>query len=152
MALAEYPKPDIAVMLGASGSQWSVLVEHLAQGDEAEAGRLELLDAETRFATTQPMLDDIAPLMSRAVGLPVTPRHDHARGRQPTIDRLGDEMHAGEHLEWKKSAFLLLRDVRNALAHGNPPKDRHSRQVLRDPDCLRSELEKACQRLLEKER
>ena len=49
------------------------------------------------------------------------PPDDHATGRKPVIDRLGDEMHAGEHREWKKSTFLLLSDVRNALAHGNPP-------------------------------
>jgi len=43
MALAGHLKPDAAVILGTSGSQWSVLVEHLAHGDEAEDVRLELL-------------------------------------------------------------------------------------------------------------
>ena len=47
MALAGHLRPDAAVILGTSGSQWSVLVEHLAQGDEVETARLELLDAET---------------------------------------------------------------------------------------------------------
>ena len=367
MALAGHLNPDAAVVLGTTGSQWSVLVEHLAQGNEAETERVELFDAETHSAITQPMLDDVARLMSQAVGLPVTPRlipfgqdaheqyeilgtiadtvpngdvsldlthgfrhlgmvcflsafmlervrnlhvrglwygaldmtdrtsgitpvlrldgltrvrrwvvaldrfdatgdygvfaplliedgvasdkagcleraaffertqnlsdaarqlrtflpvldaplagaaglfqtrlaerlrwvkseglaehqrklafehlkrgdylraavfgwealrtlecerrglpaDDHATGRKPAIDRLGDEMHAGEHPEWKKSAFLLLRDVRNALAHGNPPGSRRSRQVLQSPDRLRPELETAFQRLLAKER
>ena len=74
MALAEHLRPDAAVILGTSGSQWSVLVEHLAQGDEVETARLELLDAETHSTITQSMLDDVAPVMSRAVGLSVTPR------------------------------------------------------------------------------
>ena len=367
IALAGHLRPDGAVIFGTCGSRWSVLVEHLVQGDEAEAARLQLLDAETHATITQPMLDDVAPLMSRAVGLPVTPRlvpsgkdadeqyeilgaiaatvpngdvsfdlthgfrhlgvvgflsafmlervrnlnvrglwygaldmtdpasgitpvlsldglarvrrwvdaldrfdatgdygvfaplliedgvaadkagclaraaffertqnlsdaarqlrtflpvldsplagaaglfrtrlaerlrwvkseglaehqrklafehlkrgdylraamfgwealrtlecerrglpaDDHASGRKPAIDRLGDEMHAGEHPDGKKSVFLLLRDVRNALAHGNPPGSRRSRQVLQNPDRLRSELEKAFQGLLERER
>ena len=367
MALAGNLRPDAAVILGTRGSQWSVLVEHLAQGNEVEDTRLELLDAETHATITQPMLDDVTPLMSRAVGLPVTPRlipfgedadeqyeilgeiadtvpngdvsfdlthgfrhlgmvgflsafmlerlrnlhvrglwygaldmtdrkngitpvlrldglirvrrwvdaldrfdatgdygvfaplliedgvaedkaacleraafyertlnlsdagrqlgtflpvldrplsgasglfqkrlaerlrwvkaggladhqrklafehlkrrdflraavfgwealrtleceryglrsDDYATGRKLATDRLDDEMRAGEHPEWKKSAFVLLRDVRNALAHGNPPRHQRSRRVLGDPDRLRSELEKAFQRLLEKER
>ena len=50
MALAGHLNPDAAVVLGTIGSQWSMLVEHLAQGDEAETERLELLDAETHSA------------------------------------------------------------------------------------------------------
>ena len=366
IALAGHLQPDGAVILGTSGSQWSVLVEHLAPGDEVEAARLELLDAETHSTIAQPMLDAVAPLMSGAVGLPVTPRlipsgrdadeqyeilgavaetvangevtfdlthgfrhlgmvgflsafmlervrnlrvrglwygaldmtdssgvtpvlrldglvrvrrwvdaldrfdatgdygvfapllvedgvaddkagcltraaffertqnlsdaahqlrtflpildtplpgatglfqtrlaerlrwvkagdpaqhqrrlafehlkrgdylraavfgwealctvecerrrlppGDYDTGRKPAIDCLAAELRAGEHPERKKSAFLLLRDVRNALAHGSPPRSRHSQQVVQNPDRLRSELEKAFQRLLQKER
>ena len=366
MALAGHLKPDAAVILGTSGSQWSVLVEHLAHGDEAEDVRLDLLDAETHATISQPMLDQVTPLMSRAVGLPVTPRlipfgegadeqyeilgaiadtvpngdvsfdlthgfrhlgmvgflsafmlervrnlhvrglwygaldmtnrtsgitpvlrldglarvrrwvdaldrfdatgdhgvfaplliadgvpedkvgclaraaffertqnlsdaarqirtflpildtplsgaaglfqtrlaerlrwvkskgladhqrklavehlkrrdylraavfgwealctlecerrglrsDDYATGRKPATDLLGDEIRAGEHPEWK-SAFLLLRDVRNALAHGNPPRNRRSREALQNPNRLRSQLEKTFQLLLERER
>lgn len=364
-ALAGHLKPDAAVILGTSGSQWSVLVEHLAQANEAEAARLELLDAEIHARVTQPMLDAVAPLTSEAVGLPVTarlipfgkdadeqyeildaiagtvpngdvsfdlthgfrhlgmvgflsafmlerirnlhvrglwygaldmtdrtsgitpvlrldgltrvrrwvdaldrfdatgdygvfaallvedgiaedkagcleraaffertqnlsdavrqlrtflpvldtplpgaagrfqprlverlrwikaaglaehqrrlafehlkrrdylraavfgwealctlecerrglPPGDYATGRKLATDRLGDEMRDREHPEWKKSAFLLLRDVRNALAHGNPPRNRRSREVLQNPSRLRSELERSFQCLLEK--
>ena len=76
---------------------------------------------------------------------------DDYTNRKLAIDRLGDEMHDGEHSERKKSAFLLLRDVRNALAHGNPPRHRRSREVLQESSRLRSELEKSFQCLLEKE-
>lgn len=73
-ALAGHLQPDAAVIFGTSGSQWSVLVEHLARGAEAEAARLELLDAEIHARVAQPMLDAVAPLMSEAVGVPVTAR------------------------------------------------------------------------------
>ncbi|MCY4373984.1 MAG: hypothetical protein OXC31_09415, partial [Spirochaetaceae bacterium] len=73
-------------------------------------------------------------------------------GGLPRVRFPYEEMRAGEHPEWKKSAFLLLRDVRNALAHGSPPGSRRSRQVLQSPDRLRSQLEKSFQRLLENER
>ena len=226
MALAGHLRPAAAVILGTSGSQWSVLVEHLAQGDEVETARLELLDAETPedkagclaraafFERTQNLSDATRQLrtflpildtpLTGAAGLFQTrlaerlrwikaggladhqrklafehlkrrdflraavfgwealhtlecerhglPSDDYSTGRKLAMDRLDEEMHAGKHPEWKKSAFLLLRDVRNALAHGNPPRHRRSRQVLGDPDRLRSELEKAFQRLLEKQR
>ena len=74
MALAGHLKPDAAVVLGTGGSQWSMLVEQLAQGDEAETERLELLEAEAHSGIKQPMLDNVASLMSQAVGLTVTPR------------------------------------------------------------------------------
>ena len=51
MALAGHLKPDAVVVLGTGGSQWSVLVEHLVQGDEAETERLALL----RSAATIPV-------------------------------------------------------------------------------------------------
>ena len=206
MALAEHLKPDTAVILGTSGSQWSVLVEHLAKGEEVEEARLQLYEAETRSTITQPMLNAVAPIMRRAVGTVVTPRvipfgkdadeqyrvldviadavpigevsfdlthgfrhlgmvgfmsallecarrglrvDDYETGRKPAIDRLSEEMHAGEHSESKKAAFLLLRDIRNTLAHGGPARRQDSRAVLRDPDRLYAEMGKTLRRLLQ---
>ena len=364
MALARYLKLDAAIILGTRGSQWSVLVEHIAQGHEAEDARIELLDAESQFGITQAMLDRVAPIMSRAVDTPVTPRlipfgkdaaeqyeileaiagtvangdvsfdlthgfrhlgmvgflsafmlervrnlhvrdlwygaldmtdrasgltpvlrldgltrvrrwvdaldrfdatgdygvfapllladgvgddkagcleraafhertlnladaarqietfpeeprrsstggcvrlvpepprgtaslgpggrlgrpsaqaglrvseardfmraavfgwealatlecgrrrlrpDEYRTGRKPAIDGLVTEMDAGDHPEWKRSAFLLLRDIRNALAHGSPPGRRDARQALRDPERLHAALENSFQRLL----
>ena len=80
------------------------------------------------------------------------PSDDYATGRKLAADRLDEEMRAGEHPGWREAAFRLLRDIRNALAHGNPPRNRDSRQVLRDPDRLRSELQRSFRRLLGNER
>ena len=76
---------------------------------------------------------------------------DYETGRKPAIKQLTEEMYGDEHPESKKAAFLLLRDIRNTLAHGNPAKRKHSRAVLRDPDRLHTELGKSFRRLLQQE-
>lgn len=65
--------PDCVVILGTSGSQWSVLVENFAVKDEEEEARLKLIDAEIGQKVKQDMLDRIAGLMSKAVGIRVVP-------------------------------------------------------------------------------
>lgn len=75
LALSRYLKPDVTVILGTSGSQWGVLVEHLAGKDAAdEEARIGLLDAEADDAVCQSLLDRLKPLMERAVGCVVVPR------------------------------------------------------------------------------
>ena len=74
LALSRHLKPHTVVILGTCSSQWGVLVEHLAEGDSDEDARLRLFDAEDNGAVTQPLLDDVAPLMKRAVGCDVHPR------------------------------------------------------------------------------
>ena len=133
MALAGHLKPDAAVVLGTSGSQWSVLVEHLAQTNEAEAARLELLDAEIHARVAQPMLDAVAPLMSETLGLPVTARlipfGKDAGEQYEILDAIADTMPIGDvsfdlthgfrHLGMVGflSAFMLER-VRNLRVRG----------------------------------
>ena len=133
MALAGHLRPDAAVILGTSGSQWSVLVEHLAQANYAEAARLELLDAEIHAKVTQPMLDAVAPLMSETVGLPVTARlipfGKDADEQYEILDAIADTVpngdvsfdltHGFRHLGMVGflSAFMLER-VRNLRVRG----------------------------------
>ena len=74
LALLRHLKPHTVVILGTCSSQWGVLVEHLAEGDSDEDARLRLFDAEDNGAATQPLLDDVAPLMKRAAGCDVHPR------------------------------------------------------------------------------
>ncbi len=74
LALAEYIKPDRVLMLGTTGSMWGVLVEHLAVEGQEEAMRLELMEAESQGLVDQPLLDRVAPLLERAVGIDVLPR------------------------------------------------------------------------------
>ena len=74
LALSGYLDVEAIVILGTRGSQWGVLVENLAtEGDEEEL-RLTLLDAESRDGVEQELLDELKPLMSRAVGCRVIPR------------------------------------------------------------------------------
>ena len=80
LALAEYikPKPERVVILGTKGSQWGVLVENLVKTTEEKEARFELLvrllEAETEQDVSQNMLDQVADLMCKAVGVPVVPR------------------------------------------------------------------------------
>ena len=68
------PKPSAVVVLGTDGSDWGVLVEKLAKGDEEEDSRIELLEAESKGAVTQAMLDAVTPIIARGFGTTVVPR------------------------------------------------------------------------------
>ena len=75
LALSRHLRPDATVILGTSGSQWSVLVEHLAGEDSAhEEARIRLVDAEAAGTVHQALLDQLKPLVEQAVGGPVSPR------------------------------------------------------------------------------
>lgn len=68
-------------------------------------------------------------------------------GRRPAIEEFEAEINEGDHPDWKRDAFHRLKAIRNALAHGSPPVNRH-RKVLKQPELLRTELERAFQQLL----
>ena len=48
----------------------------------------------------------------------------------------------------RRNAFFTLRSIRNALAHGNPPRNPRILSILRDADRLRNEMDSAFQILL----
>lgn len=73
LALAHHIQPDRIVMLGTATSMWDVLVEHLALEDEALDLRLQLTMAANNGNITQELLNQAAPLMQEAIGLPVEP-------------------------------------------------------------------------------
>lgn len=74
LALARHLNPDEIVILGTTGSLWSVLVENLAgKAGEDEDARLELMAAEERRNVDRPLLDRLAPLMVRAMNADVRP-------------------------------------------------------------------------------
>lgn len=73
-ALAEHLDSDRLVILGTAGSMWSVLVESLADADEAQDLRLELMEAEAAGSVDQALLDRAQPLMARATGREVRAR------------------------------------------------------------------------------
>ena len=74
LALSRHLKPDDIVILGTRSSQWSVLVEHLTADEGDEETRLQLMNAEADGTVTQDLLDQVAPLMQRAVNCQVVPR------------------------------------------------------------------------------
>ncbi|WP_019627864.1 TIGR02221 family CRISPR-associated protein [Thioalkalivibrio sp. AKL10] len=53
----------------------------------------------------------------------------------------------GEEADWKRQAWQLLRQLRNAMAHGTPPKNPHVQRIMHNPDRLHRELETAINRL-----
>lgn len=71
---------------------------------------------------------------------------DHAT-RDEIAKAFGVELHAGQHADWKRDAFLTLRNLRNALAHGTPPTREALRNTLRDPAALAAEIQRCLQRL-----
>ena len=74
LALTEYLDADSVIVLGTCGSQWGVLVEHLAVEGEEEDARLHLLGAEENAGVEQRMLDRVTPTMNKAVGSKVIPK------------------------------------------------------------------------------
>ena len=60
--------------------------------------------------------------------------------RSKAIEEFGSEIKDECHPAWKKRAFHRLRTIRNALAHGNPPRDPRDRTILGDADRLKAEL------------
>lgn len=57
------------------------------------------------------------------------------------------ELEDGEHADWRRSAFWLLKNVRNALAHGTRPAYAPHAQLLQNPVRLREKLEQTLNRL-----
>ena len=73
LALARHLKPDEIVILGTASSMWSVLVENLAARAADEDARITLTEAENDGTVNQRLLNRVAPLMERALGVTVRP-------------------------------------------------------------------------------
>lgn len=71
LALAEYLKPDQTVIFGTSGSMWDVFIEHQARGSQAEDARLRLQEAAEGDAVDEALLQEVAPIISDRLGIPV---------------------------------------------------------------------------------
>jgi CRISPR-associated Csx2 family protein len=86
LALRDQLKPTRMVLLGTAGSMWDVLIEHLAAEGADEDARLELMEAARGARVEQALLERVAPLLERALGLPVQPRLI-SYGREETEQR-----------------------------------------------------------------
>jgi CRISPR-associated Csx2 family protein len=68
--------------------------------------------------------------------------------REEAAAALNRKYKGGGYDEESADAFLTIRTLRNALAHGNPPEDKDFRDLLASPDDLRRALKNAVGRLL----
>lgn len=74
--------------------------------------------------------------------------HDHQRGREPAAEMLEAEIKAGQHSDATREGYWMLKNLRNALAHGNLPSDPRVRQIVASRERLPAELRRAIDRLL----
>jgi CRISPR-associated Csx2 family protein len=71
LALAEYWIPDLAVILGPSGSMWDVFVENESREGEFEEARLRLMEAAQTETVDESRLAGVEPIVAARLGLPV---------------------------------------------------------------------------------
>lgn len=71
LALQAIVRPNRIIILGTAGSMWDVFIEHHANADAAlEEARLKLMEAVQREAVDQALLDELAPLIEKCLGIP----------------------------------------------------------------------------------
>ena len=68
--------------------------------------------------------------------------------RETVAAELEDELKQDRHPDWKREAYWTLKNLRNALAHGNPPSKERYRRMLKESKRLANELESSFERLL----
>lgn len=73
---------------------------------------------------------------------------DYRNGRSPAEAAFEAEIKAGDYPREQEQAYWLLKNTRNALAHGSHEAQSRLRQTLADPERLPRELRNAMQTLL----
>lgn len=68
---------------------------------------------------------------------------DFNQGRASAIASTESEINGNQRMETFKQAWWGLKNLRNALAHGTPPRDVRLQRILRDRDALHKEIQ-AC--------
>ncbi|MBB5015882.1 TIGR02221 family CRISPR-associated protein [Rehaibacterium terrae] len=116
-------KPDLA------GWQHALALQALQRGDILRASVFGL-EAFLSRATHEMQGDPL--------------RHeDRERADQAFRQELKDD----EHPDWKREAYWLLKNVRNACAHGTVPRFRKHAELMKNPERLRRELEATLNRM-----
>lgn len=72
-----------------------------------------------------------------------------SKAREKADERFQQQLKTGDHPDWKRQAYWLLKNVRNALAHGTPPDIEEHRRLLHNPERLARELRAAIDRLFQ---
>lgn len=67
--------------------------------------------------------------------------------RENTDKAFSRQLDAGEHPQWKRKAYRLLKNIRNACAHGTPPSYYAYAELMKNPERLRREIEATLNRL-----
>jgi len=75
-------------------------------------------------------------------------QQDHKGGREPAAEMFEAEINAGQHNDATREGYWMLKNLRNALAHGNPASDPRVRQIVASRERLPAELRQAIDRLL----
>lgn len=100
LALRDEVQPDRLVLLGTTGSMWSVLIEQLAVGGEEEDLRLRLIEAAENNAVDPALLDAATPLVEQALGLPCALRlidyGKTSQGQANILDVIADSIPKGQ--------------------------------------------------------
>ncbi|MBK1693443.1 TIGR02221 family CRISPR-associated protein [Chromatium weissei] len=73
--------------------------------------------------------------------------HDHQEERKPAAEAFEAEIKAGKYSQATRNAYWTLKNVRNALAHGNPASKEEIRQILVNPEQLPIKLRRALDQL-----
>lgn len=74
--------------------------------------------------------------------------NDYEIGRKPAADALDAQIRAKRLGANFQESYWMLKNLRNALAHGTPPTQHEYRRILTDPTLLTAELRKALDCLL----
>ena len=73
---------------------------------------------------------------------------DHQKDRKPAEEAFEAEIRAGDHPRSVGDGYWMLKNLRNALAHGNPAALEPVRQIVASPERLPLELQQAMDRAL----
>lgn len=74
--------------------------------------------------------------------------HDFKAGREPAADALDAEVRGKRHPQDWANTYWTMKNLRNALAHGNPASVEQVRQIIANPTRLPEELRQAFRKLL----
>ncbi|EGV32636.1 CRISPR-associated protein, TM1812 family [Thiorhodococcus drewsii AZ1] len=73
---------------------------------------------------------------------------DHRNDRKPAEEAFEAEIRTGDQPRAVGDAYWMLKNLRNALAHGNPSALEKVRQIIASPERLPAELQRAMDRVL----
>jgi|DewCreStandDraft_4_1066084.scaffolds.fasta_scaffold61347_2 CRISPR-associated Csx2 family protein len=118
----------------------------VAAGGLAERQRILALQALQRQDFLRAALLGLESFLSAEVERDRKDPLDHD-AKEEAEARYRLELKEGEHADWKRNAFWLLKNVRNALAHGTRPAYAPHAQLLQNPARLREKLEQTLNRL-----